>query len=1244
MAADTEWLDKQLGHLERKATEAGLDPALFEPRETAFGMFLNAIDKPKQILQGVLDSAFVRGDLSEQSEGGLLQDIWAAGKRGLEERSSGFDILRREGVESTPTRAIGGFALEILTDPLNLLSFGGKSVASAGGRVLSEAGEAKRLEKFNEAFNITRSAGTPPGFDWVDAESLVDEGFRGASRVLEIVDSAKNGQDLLVNANRLEDAKRAASAIVDDPEDIDAIRELFGVNKAKIDIGLPFVGHFQRPGQSKLSELKTQNPNAKLRHQFAAAISDIVKPGRVTLAEFQTDEIKRAAQYLGNATGLDTLYDTTKSLASSTFKQAQNIPGFKQSKKLQEELGTALKESFAYRALGEVGRGFNRTFRREKAMGKTASNLRKDFISERSGARNLAKSEIAEKFPELINPSADLSVLKQAMQEIDSVAFVSQGKHLEDLFKGRRDAEEAILAAINKQAGGLGDNYLETTAASKLMQQVNDAAELNIQHAIASQTDPAVKDAMQRIHSHFIELHAQERALGINNGFLEAYIPHRYSNLQIRQSGKGGSDAFTKKRKYSTLSEAFTKGRAEADIDPTAILLQRTISSFRARGSRKYFQRYVMENGIPVENYAKLLRASVFDPEIKNALARNGYGTPSLMSDDVFADGKKRLRAQLDTVDRTYRERTASGLPLLKEEIAQRDELAKLVAQFDDQTEQLFYQNGLRPGSVEEPKAFLNEIATTVEDLDGKKFVMPNEMAAVWRDTMENRDYLRSTFSGSELGSKMLDYHDAALNFTKTLTTLPFPSYWARNMLGDGMLRAIDGGIGALDPGYVSDLALLASGKGITLKNGQKLSGDAWKAALNRYGIDLRNEDILDVISSVGKLDVAKAAKRDSLRKAGLRKSLGAVGPEAYKTLKGTLLGGAKGDSLQALKAASDVMRDRFENTFRAGHVLHHLNNGSSFADSVRRTNEALINYRDLSSFEKSVFRRMFFFYNWTSKASKLTLNHMITNPGALQFQMKGAKGVSELFTDPAAPASYEDMDENQFKSLTALEQVSFPLGKDSEGKPITGRGFGLPLNVLLESFALYAPRNATITEMIDTLGDSTTRTIQKLAASSNPGLKVIAETVADKNLFFDQPFSKEFLRKVPSFAQYAEELAAHPFGAIPAAVLKGADKALIKFLDAVPDGKGNLVADPGRYYLAVNLFPPMSRLNGMVRDLTDQDLGIGQKLAQTFSGIRIEEQDIGRSVKYKKKQQLEDLLEVSSAKYRKEQLKQLEQ
>lgn len=1179
-------LDFDLDRFDTLAQDAGIDPALLEPRESLFSKVLNTIDKPKQIIQGILDTTFLRGDLEHQSSGGLFSDIIAAGERGLEERSNAFDILRREGVENPILRGIAGFAGEIVTDPLNLIGVGfAKNVPSAGGRMLTKTGQ-KTFKEIREKFLQTYSKDMGEVAAKELAESAADDAMRSASNYLKAASRAQ-GPEAAAFAKQLEDAEYAVKAA--GIENLDELGALFKEKSVNIDLGIPLLGHFSKDAKYKPVFEKGQG----LIPSTFAAISNIVKPGTLDIAEIPLSKITKPLGVAADNTGFTAMYKVAKDISGKALDKVTKIPGIKETSKLAKEVGTTLK----------------RTFARKLLTGQEFANLNQDMMGELAGAPLLAQDRVLNRFGDLFVEGADNTKVIEALNGLDGIARASS-IHL-------KSKDSALLDVVNKVASGAEQIDLGRGAVPEELSKKADLAFGQLlQKTIEMHPDREVAENMQRIHDFMQELRKEEHALGIKTGFVEGYIPHRYTNAK-----KTGS--FTEGRKYSSLSEAFADSGLMADLNPADLLYQRAKSSFRSRASRKYFQRLVMERGLPLDKYAQLLRESAFDPEAAAVLKREGFATPSARNLEEIVKNQAWGQDSLIPVTRAVEALQEEGVEV-KHITEGLMEAFGDVRKLDSEIAKLQMSVGYIPGDTALPNRILGELGESVVDLDGTKHVLPIEMARAFNETVTNRDYLRSALSGSELGSKMLDYHDAALNFTKTLTTLPFPSYWMRNLFGDAMFRAMDGGIAALDPGYITDMARLAKGETIRLRSGQLLDGRSWQEFLKKNGIKLSDAEMLDMVGTAGGLNMDKVVRKSQMAKNGIVKSLGKTARNEPKRILE--------DGKMALSVASERMRDNFEQSFRAGHVLHHLHNGSSMMDALRRTNEALINYRDLSAVERSFFRRSFFFYNWVSKATKKTLNSMVTNPGDLQMQIKAARGVAETFSAPDAAPSYEEFEQKSLESLTALEQISFPLGRDKEGKPVTGRGFGLPLNVVLESFSAYAPRNASVGELINTVGDSSTRTIQKLLSASNPGLKVIAETVADKNLFFNQPFSAQFLRKVPSFAGTAEELAKHPYTAIPGAILDGADKSLKYLLDAVPDGKGNYIADPGKYYLMVNLFPPIARTVGTLRDLTDEDLSWSQSLAQTFSGIRIEEQDFERSAKFQRRNEMQKTLERYSA------------
>jgi hypothetical protein len=406
-----------------------------------------------------------------------------------------------------------------------------------------------------------------------------------------------------------------------------------------------------------------------------------------------------------------------------------------------------------------------------------------------------------------------------------------------------------------------------------------------------------------------------------------------------------------------------------------------------------------------------------------------------------------------------------------------------------------------------------------------------------------------------------------------------------------------------IDPGLAVRVAALKSGKiSIDTPLG-RVTGREFEKAVKQLGVTMRPGEYINALAANG-VDLSKEVRK---------RAFGSVG----KALKG-------GDPITAGRIALDRASDVFENSYREQVFLSNLERGLSFQDAARITGETLLNYRDLSPNEKSLFNRFYLFYGWVSKSTKKTLNSLFFRQKDLQKQIKGAQGLAETFSSKDALPSVDDYELDLVRSKVAKEQISFPLGRTPSGDPIIGRGFGLPLNTILQQFKLSIPRNASPVEIIDSFLDDAARTSQKQFASANPFIKGVVEGTTQKSLYFDRPLNAKFLRRLPSIADNGEKVAKFPFNKIPEALV---DEPLKLFLQAVPDGKGNLVADPGLFYLATNFIPGFSRAITTARSLTDPRLPGVQTALRNLTGVRIETGRPSQTFAFEQEKALRELI-----------------
>ena len=1157
---------RQNASLEEKMLEEGLDPSLTEPRENFFMEFLNFIDKPKQIVQGVLDAAFIKGDLEELSEGGLIPDLIAAGSRGLDERTNAFDILRRETDMNPWARGALGLFGEVITDPLNLISFGGASALKAGGKKLTkEGGEflAKRVASYTD--DLIKE-GVPFKEAWNIADSSIDDALGLAAKYSDNLAKASAEKVPEVKAALLAQASTQSDKIksVLGTDDLFTLDSLFEADK-KLEIGLnlPFLGHLS--GSKYTKETKEALKGAGITKKALAAAGEVINPA-----------------YVGTTVNLSEAYKKIPEPLKAVVQLGQESAA-KFSGRIDDYVNALPKESVQYKAL-DLGKAINRTFAKtfnEKALvGKRFEDLRDSHRNAVAAFPSTVARDILQELP----PEISDDILKEAGLGLDALSGSILNK-LKDNAQGVDiDAFDELLRRTE-----LGE-YVDPTEWSRMFgiadadatKMLDDVIEQSVR--VAAQENPQILSAMQSVQKLLRTQRQKEIDAGVSVGnFLEFYLPHRY----INRTGQVAS----KKRKYATVAEAFEKGGLAANTNVRDIVHQYMVASERRIANKKLFERATLEFGLPREEFARMMQVANGDPSdprvlaVRKALRRDGYNLDRPLTLEAYEEAKAnaaKVRHLGDKINDTVRDYS--------------EELTGSLA-----------SNGIMARDVLQPNHKLGELGTYIVDED---MVLPDELAQALTEITQRKDGLREAFKGffgKEHGDKLIGYIDGVNAFTKRWLTLPFPSYWSRNAIGENMLGVMERGFVNMDPGNFAETAMIISGNGaLKTKTGTKIPANVIQEAMKRNGMQFSDNTFLDIFSFADEHNMEKMLLQ----------------ADAVKALKGGNVKKFLEQKGVRRAATGQVMRDKFENFYRINHFIQNLKDGGSIADAVRITNDQLINYRQLSPIEQSLMRRMFLFYGFNSKAVKKGLANMVGNPGAIQRQLKSARAIAEIFTEPDAAPTLEEHEDNIFKSLNATEQISFPVGKSESGKPVTGRGFGLPFDSVLQTLSVQTPRSLSPSELTNTFLDSAARTIQKTAAQSNPWMKATLERMSGKNLFFDAPIDSTFASRLPDFESIGATISRFSFDAIPEeemkALGKDANKLAKEYLKLRPDGKGHLIADPGMYWLVTSVLPGMGRLVNSAKTITDEDLTSGQKWLESLSGVRIEEQDPERSMLYR--------------------------
>lgn len=1166
-------LARQVRGMEDKVRRAGLDPQDATPRESFFSQLLDTLDAPRQGVAGVIDT-LLRGD--------MFQDGVGTGfRRGQQENTTASDIFRRHDIIDNPiARGVAGFAADVLTDPLTYLSLGTGTAAKVGGKTLSEAGQALR----GQAVSRLLDNGV---VDILEQDNKLNQAFAAAGKYEEAAknfNKAKTPSVKALEADRMSKAEDGFRGVLS-PEDIVG-KGIFEKNKLRIGANIPFLGHLTN--EKQLAEeviLKDIGPVG----QALRLAGKVLKPGKLKIADLElSDEM------------ID-LIQTQKAYANNKLVelgdkigQLKDVPVLGTGIKGAEAVGKRAKDTFT-----AANNLFKKIFYQKGLVGAAANNNRLDYQNFKEAAKVLSKDRAYNALGEdLIK---DKNLQKEVYLAIDAQAM--------DAIRESVGENKDVLNAVNKirttEDVREGDQLILRNALTN--SGAEDNFRVRIDNLLADpNVTPQVKDGIVRTFRAMDDIALEEAGNGLGYSRLEYYVPHKYLNVNNAEKqfakSSGRAEAFTKSRKYDTIAEAFSTSGKVGDTDLASLLQYRIEKSLTLQAQRNYFKRLAIEEGLAPHLVQAVYKDALQNPVGEAAAALQRY---RITLPDVD------LALQEQGLVNAARQRVYAGVGLKDPKASEL--VAQSASDFQNKIHQELWAAGQKPLDNLLPQEALSELGQKVRIPGGKEEIfLPKPIADSFNETIAARDILKDAAGKSAFGKAALKVLDHTSSFFKKMVTLPFPAYWAQNYLGDRFNQAMQG-IHAVNPGIFARTHSLLSGKSaIKSATGQLLDKPTMDRIIKQFGMQYTVSDFLGTKEAFGDMDIDRFL--------AMKNSLGS------NILKGFKLGnGANREA--ALAQLHDKFQKSFDGFYRVNHFVHRFEQGDSIADAVRGANDAYFNYRDLSPVEQSLFRRFYMFYGYMSKATKQTLTNLVTNPGNLTLQLHGVNGLAEIFSDPNAAPTAEMHDAKLLQSAVSNEQLSRVVGRTKDGKPIRARGFAAPLNAVMQQFSLETPRTLSVKELIDTAADSTVRTLQKQFATSNPIINAAAQKISGKNLYFNKPLDAEFLRKLPSLNAGAEKLLGYKHNELPADL----DAPLKYFLNAVPDGQGRLIADPGKFWILMNIVPGLSRATSMAGTLTNAEIPGKTKALRTLAGINIEDGDPTRSYLYDRKNALQDFINANS-------------
>ena len=249
------------------------------------------------------------------------------------------------------------------------------------------------------------------------------------------------------------------------------------------------------------------------------------------------------------------------------------------------------------------------------------------------------------------------------------------------------------------------------------------------------------------------------------------------------------------------------------------------------------------------------------------------------------------------------------------------------------------------------------------------------------------------------------------------------------------------------------------------------------------------------------------------------------------------------------------------EDMGRAAHYYGKKADGLTDFEALESVNKYLLDYSDLTKFERRYGKRMFMFYNWTRKMIPMLTKEFISNPSKMAALTRGS--VQPSLLRPEGLPEY-------IKASFAL-----PLPwKDRKGREQFVTTFGSPI----EEF-----RKFDVSQREGGLAGIGSELARTIIGQMTPPFKQAAEIAAGKDFFYRKPIQE---------ADRVKQMF-------------GLEKLLPGLrTDVLKSGKTRLRADPDMLYALRQ--SPFSRVISTLQKLGDPDRDLSDKLFATLSGINV--------------------------------------
>lgn len=451
-----------------------------------------------------------------------------------------------------------------------------------------------------------------------------------------------------------------------------------------------------------------------------------------------------------------------------------------------------------------------------------------------------------------------------------------------------------------------------------------------------------------------------------------------------------------------------------------------------------------------------------------------------------------------------------------------------------------------------------------------------------------------------------LNAYDSLQNMWKATVTSIFPAFHGRNAISNVLNNYLDIGVGVLNPKtnalagqmikFDYDIDKLAREAGNEEKIAEMLQRVAFKDATDyewTFGElrqVLKNNGIAFTrASNINASDVAMGSQGLVDPLFGSKNVLEAIKGKGTKSKLEHTIKAGKAVIKEPFRFGQDVVGSSIENHGKMVNFFTNLRKTGDVTIAAKRTKQFLFDYGDLTNFERTFLKRLIPFYTFTRKNLELQARAIATTPGRIAGELHGISTLGEVFSGG------ESLTEEERNALPDFIKNSLAIITKKQGDQVTLIGnLGTPLE---SAFMMLQPN--------------------QFLGSISPLVRLPVEQGAGYSFFQGKPLSE--VTNATAFKNWPEPI-----------------KRLIgytEFTATKSDGTKythSVSLRPEMMNLVLNL-PPTTRVFTAIKQMQNQDVDTGYKIAQQLIGIRPYSFDLERERQKKDREmrmQLEKLLD----------------